>query len=148
MSVLESGTVRGVLLTFHRCWLPFISTITLILWSGDVDHVAIEPAPLTRTLPPPAPEPIGTLGAVQLRLCCAVPELVENGARRQSIVAAVLAVVPVLEKSTIKFLEEVVIFIPLITTLALMVKDETEYLLVPSGQPGHVLPVCETPGIE
>jgi hypothetical protein len=64
------------------------------------------------------------------------------------MLAAVLADVPVLEKSTIKLLEEVQIVTPLITRLALMVKDATEYLLVPSGQPGHVLPVCETPGIE
>jgi hypothetical protein len=64
------------------------------------------------------------------------------------MLAAVLADVPALEKSTIKFLEDVAIVTPVILSQASMRKDETEYLLVPSGQPGHVLPVCETPGIE
>ena len=97
-----------------------------------MDQVPTEPAPLIRTLPPPGPEPMGTLGADQLRLCCAVPELFENGGVRQLMLAAVLAEVDVLEKSTIKFLEEVHIVTPLITKLALIVKDETEYLLSPS----------------
>jgi hypothetical protein len=98
--------------------------------------------------PPSAPVPIGTLGALHRRLCSVVPELVEKGDRKQSIVPPpVPADVDVPEKSTIKFLEEVVIFIPVTTTLALIVKCWMEYLLVPSGQPGQVVPEALTPGI-